>query len=249
MPLKLLRPLVFFDLETTGTSTQDDRIVEISIVKLFPDMKETVDTIRVNPEMAIPAEATQVHGISDKDVENCPKFREIAPQILKLIMDSDLCGYNMIRFDLPLLRMEFLRCGVEFNIEGIRLIDPMRIFMRKEPRDLTSALLFYCNENMENAHSAEADTLATKKILLSQLERYTDLPQNIEELAQVLSQGEVRYADINGKLVYNEQGELVFNFGKHRNKKVADYLDYARWMLSSDFPEDTKQVLRGLLQD
>jgi DNA polymerase-3 subunit epsilon len=247
MPLTLLRPLVFFDLETTGTDIATDRIVEISIVKLYPDDHQEVNTYRVNPGILIPACATEVHGITNEDVANSPAFAAIAQEILDKIIGSDLCGYNLIKFDFPLLRMEFYRNNIDFNIEGINLIDPMKIFMLKEPRDLTSALQFYCNRVHQAAHSAEADTIATKDILLSQINHYDDLPNTVAELSTLSTQGSARYADITGKLKYNENNEIVFNFGAHRNQRVIDNRDYVNWMLTRDFPEDTKSIIRRIL--
>ena len=246
MPLTLTRPLVFFDLETTGTNTQTDRIIEISLVKLFPDGQEEIYTSRVKPGIPIPAEATAVHGISDADVANSPTFSQIAPEITNRIAGSDLCGYNIVRFDFPLLRMEYYRNNIAFDIDGINLVDPMKIFMMKEPRDLTAALQFYCNRNLEDAHSAEADTIATKDILLAQLGHYEDLPNTVAGLSALTAPATGRTADIGGKLIYNDQNEIVFNFGKHKNQRVIDNPDYANWMLGSDFPEDTKAILRKI---
>jgi DNA polymerase III subunit epsilon len=165
MPLILNRPLVFFDLETTGTDIVNDRIIEISLVKIFPDGREEVNTFRINPGIPIPQGATDVHGITDADVADKPSFSALSEILLGILSNSDLCGYNLLKFDFPLLRMEFARNNIEFNTLDVKLIDPMRIFMKNEPRDLAAALQFYCGENLENAHSAEADTLATKKIL------------------------------------------------------------------------------------
>lgn len=247
MPLILSRPLVFFDLETTGTDTSKDRIVEISLVKLFPDGKEEINTFLVNPGIPIPAEASAVHGITNEDVKDKPSFSQFAPTLLEILANSDLCGYNLVKFDFPLLRMEFARNHIDFNIIGVNIIDPMRIFMKNEPRDLTAALKFYCNENLENAHSAEADTIAAKKILLAQIEKYADVPNTVSELSTYSLEGTKRSADISGKLVYNENNEIVYAFGKNKGRKVVDERDYAQWMLDSDFPTDTKLLIRHLL--
>lgn len=246
MPLILTRPLVFFDLETTGTDVSNDRIVEISIVKLFVDGHEEIFTQRLNPGMHISEGATAVHGITDADVADCPSFTAIANEILNRITNSDLCGYNLIRFDFPLLRMEFFRNNIEFNIDGINLIDPMKIFMMKEPRNLTAALQFYCNRNLADAHSAEADTIATKDVLLAQIARYDDVPNTVTELSALSLQGVTRFADITGKLVYNENNEIIFNFGAHRGQRVIDNLDYVIWMIGANFPADTVAILRRL---
>lgn len=247
MPLTLTRPLVFFDTETTGVDAAKDRIIEISLLKLFSDCKEEIKTFRINPGIPIPAEATAVHGIKDEDVKDKPSFAEIAPTLLDILKDSDLCGYNLLKFDFPLLRMEFSRNNIEYNTIGINLIDPMRIFMKNEPRDLTAALKFYCNEDLTDAHSAEADIIATKKILLAQISKYNDVPKTVTELSAYSIEGQKIIADITGKLIYNEQNEIVYGFGKNKGKKITDDPDYANWMLSTDFPEDTKVIIRHLL--
>jgi len=247
MPLIVNRPLVFFDLETTGTDIANDRIVEISLLKLFPGGSEDIKTFRINPGIPIPAEATAVHGISDEDVKDKLSFSALSEILIGILSNSDLCGYNLLKFDFPLLRMEFSRNNIEFNTLDIKLIDPMRIFMKNEPRDLTAALKFYCNEDLTEAHSAEADTIATKKILLAQIERYEDVPNSITELSAYSIEGQNRYADITGKLMYNDNNEIVFSFGKHKGERVIDNADYAGWVLGADFPEDTKAILRRLL--
>lgn len=248
MLLTLTRPLVFFDTETTGVDAANDRIIEISLLKLFPDGKEEIKTFRINPGIPIPPAATAIHGIKDEDVKDKPPFSALAPTLLDILNGSDLCGYNLIKFDFPLLRMEFARNNIEFNTIGINLIDPMRIFMKNEPRDLTAAFQFYCNEILENAHSAEADIIATKKVLLAQIQKYSDVPGTVPELSLYSTEGQKRNADITGKLLYNEQNEIVFGFGKNRGKKITDDPDYAKWMLSTDFPEDTKLIIRQLLK-
>ena len=247
MPLNLLRPLVFFDLETTGTDIANDRIVEISLVKLFPDGKEEKNTFRVNPGIPIPPEASAVHGIKDEDVKDKPTLAELAPKLLEIFKDSDLCGYNLLKFDFPLLRMEFARNNIEFDTIGINLIDPMLIFMKNEPRDLSAALKFYWGEDLKKAHSAEADTIATKKILLAQIEKYEDVPGSVPELSAYSTEGQKRFADITGKLRYNEDNEIVFGFDKHKGERIIDNADYAGWVLGSDFPEDTKAIIRKLI--
>ena len=249
MPLTLTRPLVFFDTETTGVDAANDRIIEISLLKLFPDSKEEIKTFLINPGIPIPTEATAVHGIKDEDVKDKPSFAQLAPTLLEILKDSDLCGYNLLKFDYPLLRMEFSRNNIAFNTLGINLIDPMRIFMKNEPRDLTAALKFYCNEELTDAHSAEADIIATKKILLAQIQKYNEVPGSVAELSAYSIEGQKRNADITGKLIYNEQNEIVFGFGKNKGKKITEDPDYAKWMLSTDFPEDTKIIIRQLLNN
>lgn len=247
MPLKLERPLVFFDLETTGTNIQNDRIIEISLIKYYPDSTEETHTYRINPGIPIPPDSTAIHGIKDEDVADCPSFLELAPCILQILENSDLCGYNIIKFDFPLLRMEFDRNGIAFNVAGVKLIDPMRIFMFKEPRHLKAALRYYCDKELTDAHSAEADTRATKDVLFAQLERYDDLPESIDELSKYSNPDGIKFADISGKLKFNAEGEVVFNFGKLQDARVIDNKDYANWMLSRDFPPDTKRILEDLI--
>ena len=247
MSLRLNRPLIFFDLETTGTDIANDRIVEISLLKLFPDNREGLETFRINPGIPIPAEATAVHGISDEDVKDKPSFSALSEILLGILSNSDLCGYNLLKFDFPLLRMEFSRNNIPFDTLGVKLIDPMRIFMKNEPRDLTAALQFYCSETLEDAHSAEADTIATKKILLAQIQKYDDVPNSVSELSAYSIEGQKRNADITGKLIYNDADDIVYAFGKNKGKKIIDDPDYAKWVLNSDFPEDTKVIIRWLL--
>ena len=247
MPINLNRPLVFFDLETTGTDIANDRIVEISLLKLFPSGNEDLKTFLINPGIPIPAEATAIHGITDEDVKDKPSFSALSEILLGILSNSDLCGYNLLKFDFPLLRMEFARNKIEFNTVGVNLIDPMRIFMKNEPRDLTAALQFYCGENLEDAHSAEADTIATKKVLLSQIQKYADVPGTVPELSSYSIEGQKRFADITGKLMYNDKNEIVFSFGKHKGERVIDNADYCGWVLGADFPEDTKAIVRQLL--
>ena len=174
MPLNLTRPIVFFDLETTGTKVDEDRIVEISLLKLFPEGREEVTTLLVNPTIPISPEASAVHGIKDEDVADKPTFKELASQILEILKDSDLSGYNIHQFDLPLIRYEFLRIGIDFQIDELNVVDPMMIYFKKEPRSLSAAFKYYCNQELVDAHSAEADIKATKDILLAQIERYSD---------------------------------------------------------------------------
>ena len=247
MLLTLTRSLVFFDTETTGVDASNDRIIEISLLKLFPDGKEEIKTFLINPGIPIPEEATAIHGITDADVADKPSFSALSEILLGILSNSALCGYNLIKFDFPLLRMEFARNNIEFNALGINLIDPMRIFMKNEPRDLTAALQFYCNETLEDAHSAESDIIATKKVLVAQIKKYSDVPGTVPELSAYSIEGQKRYADITGKLIYNENNEIVFSFGKHRGERVIDNADYIGWVLGADFPEDTKVIIRQLL--
>jgi DNA polymerase-3 subunit epsilon len=245
MKLTLKRPLVIFDLETTGVNTSSDRIVEICMIKVFPEGHEELRTYRINPEIPIPPQATAVHGISDEDIADKPTFKMLAAELNQFMQECDFGGFNSNKFDFPMLVEEFYRAGVEFEVEKRKFIDAQRIFHVKEPRNLTAAYRFYCNRELENAHSAEADTLATWAILKAQIERYDDLPGDIDALHKM--SGQSNLADLAGRFVFNDAGEVVFNFGKHKNKKVKDVLcdepGYYNWMMDGDFPMQTKNVL------
>lgn len=243
--LKLHKPICFFDLETTGLNVGKDKIVEISILKIHPNGNKESKTLRVNPEMQISKEAQMVHGISNEDVANEPTFKEISSQIWEMMKDSDLAGYNSNRFDVPLLAEEFLRSGIEFDVDKHRLVDVQVVFYKKEPRDLSSAYKFYCNQTLENAHSAAADAEATYEILKAQIEKYDDLENDIQFLSQFTTQKQA--ADLAGFIGYNEKGEEIFNFGKHKGKKVTEVFEtdqgYFGWIQNADFPLYTKKVL------
>jgi len=245
MKLKLSKPLCFFDLETTGIQVASDRIVEISILKVFPNGNKESLTLRVNPEMPIPPESTAIHGISDEMVANEPTFKELAPRIYEMIKDSDLAGFNSNRFDIPLLAEELLRADIDFDLKRASAVDVQTIFHKKEKRTLEAAYKFYCDKELENAHSAEADTMATYEVLKAQLERYDDLENDINFLAEYSKHKE--FVDFAGYIAYNEDGEEVFSFGKHRGKRVVDILEsepgYFGWLLNADFPLYTKRVL------
>ena len=247
MPLTLTRSLVFFDLETTGMDTLNDKIVQISLLKLFPDNTDQVLTLLINPGMHIPAEVTAIHGITDKDVKDQPNFQALSNEIFEFLNGCDIAGFNIHNFDLPLLRMEFSRVGINYKINDISIIDAMVIFKKKERRDLRAALRFYCNQELEGAHNAENDIRATKEVLFAQVERYNEIGNNVQSLSDFSQYSTNRFADITGKLIYNANNDLLFNFGKHRFEKVIDNTDYAKWMLNSDFPEDTKTLLRETL--
>ncbi len=245
MKLNLKRPIVFFDLETTGVNPSKDRIVEISILKVYPDEHEEVHTFRVNPEMHIPEQSTAVHGIHDEDVAQKPKFRDIASQIASIMEGCDIGGYNSNKFDLPLLAEEFSRAKVEIDFRKRKFIDVQNIFYKKEQRTLVAAYKFYCGKDLEGAHAAEADIRATYEVLKAQLDRYPDLQNDIDFLAEYTTMKKT--ADYAGRIGYNDKGEEIFTFGKHINKRVIDVfnedLGYYDWMMKSDFPEDTKHVL------
>lgn len=246
MSLTIQRPIIFFDLETTGTSITNDRIVEISMLKLVPGEKEPRErTMRLNPEMPIPAEATAVHHITDADVADKPTFRDIAEKLKMTFDGCDIGGFNSNKFDLPLLTEEFHRAGIDFDLSDARLIDVQTIFHKKEQRTLVAAYKFYCNADLDAAHSANADTRATYEVLLAQLDRYHDLPKDVAALSDYSSQ--TRNVDLMGRIVRNEKGEEVFNFGKHKGRTVESVLlqepSYYRWMMDGDFPYNTKLEL------
>lgn len=245
MKLNLKRPIVFFDLETTGVDTSKDRIVEISMIKVMPDGSKDVRTRRVNPEMHIPEEATAIHGISDEDVKNEPTFRQIAKSLAQFIQGCDFGGFNSNRFDLPLLVEEFLRVGVDVDLKRHKFVDVQNIFHKKEQRTLVAAYKFYCDKDLEDAHSAAADTMATYEVLCSQLDRYDDLENDIDFLAAYSERDKT--ADYAGRILYNEQGVEVFGFGKYRGQSVEEVFrrepSYYAWMMEGDFPRYTKKVI------
>lgn len=245
MQLNLKNPLVFFDLETTGINIVKDRIVEISYMKIYPNGKELTKTRRVNPEMPIPPESTAIHGITDEDVKNCPTFKEIAKILASEIEGCDLAGYNSNRFDIPLLAEEFLRAGVDIDFSKRKFVDVQTIFHKMEQRTLSAAYKFYCDKNLENAHTAEADTLATYEVLKAQLDRYPELQNDIKFLSQYSSY--TNNVDFAGRMVYNDKGQEVINFGKYKGKLVEEVLktdpSYYAWVMNSEFPLNTKKVL------
>jgi len=245
LELKLKRPIVFLDLETTGINVSTDRIVEISLLKISPNGKEQWMTTRVNPEMPIPPKVIAIHGITDSDVADAPTFREIAKKLAIFLEGCDLAGYNSIKFDIPLLAEEFLRTDIDFNFRKRKYVDVQVIFHKKEQRTLAAAMQFYCKKEIENAHSAKADTAATYEVLKAQLDRYTDLENNIEKLADFSSYGNI--ADFAGRIIIDENGVEVFNFGKHKGRSVEEVFkeepSYYSWMMNGDFPLYTKKVL------
>ena len=249
MELNLTRPLCFFDLETTGTDVSRDRIVEISILKVYPNGNRESKTWLVNPTIPIPPASTDIHGISDAMVAQAPTFKELAKQIHNMIKDSDLAGYNSDRFDIPLLAEELLRAGVDFDLKNRVTVDVQTIFHKMEQRTLSAAYKFYCKKSLDNAHSAEADTTATYEILKAQLDTYADtLPNDIKQLSDFTTRKQV--ADFAGFIAYNEKGEEIFTFGKHKGRKVEEILEeepgYFGWMLNADFPLYTKKVLTAI---
>lgn len=245
MKLNLKNPIVFFDLETTGTNINSDRIVEICYLKVYPNGNEESKTMRINPEMHIPKEATDVHGIHDEDVADCPTFKTVAKNIAHDIEGCDLAGFNSNRFDIPVLAEEFLRAGIDIDMSKRKFIDVQVIFHKKEQRTLSAAYKFYCNKNLEDAHTAEADTRATYEVLKAQLDRYTDLENDMAFLAEYSNFS--RNVDFAGRIVYDENGVEVFNFGKHKGEAVEKVLKqdpgYYGWILQGDFTLNTKNVL------
>ena len=255
--LHLKKPLAFFDLETTGVNIARDRIVEISVVKALPNGETEIRTRRVNPEMPIPLESSLIHGIYDEDVKDAPTFKMFAKNLATFLEGCDLAGFNSNRFDIPMLVEEFLRVGVEFDIKNRRTVDAQRIYHMMEPRNLSAAYKFYCGKSLEDAHSAEADTIATFEVLQGQIARYQGLPvidSHGKELGTVENDVAALHAltastliDFAGRMVFNEKGEEVFNFGKHNGKRVADVLksepSFYDWLMKAEFPLDTKRKL------
>ncbi|MDD2618632.1 MAG: 3'-5' exonuclease [Bacteroidales bacterium] len=245
MELNLKNPIVFFDLETTGINPATDRIVEISYLKIHPNGKEESNTYRVNPGRPIPREATAIHHITDEMVAGCPGFKEIGQLIANDIKGCDLAGFNSNRFDIPLLAEEFLRNEIELDMSTRKFIDVQVIFHKMEQRNLSAAYRFYCNKELEDAHSAEADTRATYEVLKAQLERYPDLQNDVAFLSEFSTQN--HNVDFAGKFIYNNKGEEVFNFGKYKDVSVEEILKkdpgYYGWMMNGDFALNTKNVL------
>lgn len=248
MRLNLRNPLVFFDLETTGISIVKDRIVEISYLKVMPNGDEESKTRRINPEMPIPPESTAVHGITDEDVKDAPTFKSIAKSLAAQIEGCDLAGYNSNRFDIPLLAEEFLRAEVEIDLMKRKFIDVQTIFHKKEQRTLSAAYKFYCDKELEDAHSAEADTKATYEILKSQLDRYDDLQNDINFLSEFSCFGD--NVDFAGRVVYNDKKQEIINFGKYKGRLVEEVLredpGYYGWIIGGDFPLHTKKVITNI---
>ncbi len=246
MKLNLKNPLVFFDLETTGINITKDRIVEISLLKVHPNGKEEIKSRLINPEMPIPAQATAIHGITDNDVKDCPTFKQVAKSLADMLEGCDLAGFNSSRFDVPMLSEEFLRAGVDFDMSKRKFVDVQIIFHKKEQRTLEAAYKFYCDKELQNAHSAEADTIATYEVLKSQLDRYPDLENDVAFLSKEYSSFN-NNVDFAGRIIFDEKGVEVFNFGKHKGKPVVQVLrnepSYYSWMMDGDFPLNTKQVL------
>lgn len=248
MKLNLKNPIIFFDLETTGINIVSDRIVQIAYHKVSPNGKEESKCMLINPEMPIPPEATAIHKITNEAVADCPTFKQVVNEIVKDFEGCDLAGYNSNRFDIPLLAEEFLRAEADIDLSRRKFVDVQVIFHKKEQRTLSAAYKFYCDKDLEGAHDASVDTMATYEILQSQLEKYPDLNNDIEFLSKYTTQN--NNVDFAGKFIYNDKGEEIFNFGKYKGQKVTDVLKndtgYFGWMLSGDFSLHTKKVLTNI---
>ncbi|AKP49712.1 3'-5' exonuclease [Cyclobacterium amurskyense] len=257
MDLNIKTPIAFFDLEATGINISSDRIVEISILKIFPDSTQELKTLKINPTVPIPLETSLIHGIYDKDVVDAPTFKDVAKELHRFFEGADLAGFNVLKYDIPLLVEEFLRAGIDFDIEKRNLLDAQKIFFMMEKRNLSSAYKFYCGKTLENAHSAEADTIATYEVFKSQVERY--LGEELEDLQgnkigimendmkKIHNLINEKMVDLAGRFVFNDKGEECFNFGKQKGKPIAQVLKeepgYYDWMMKGDFPLDTKRKL------
>lgn len=248
MDLNLTKPLIFFDLETTGTNVVKDRIVELSYIKVYPDGREERKSRRINPGIPIPPQATAVHHITDEDVMNEPTFRNIAKSLYEIFEGCDIAGYNSNKFDVPLLMEEFGRCGINFDVAGRHFIDVQNIFHKMEQRTLVAAYRFYCGKELEGAHSALADTEATYEVLKEQIKKYDQLENDVEALAKFSSSG--KNLDLAARIVLDDQDRPIFNFGKHKGKTVKEVLhrdpSFFDWMMQGEFPKNTKDVLMNL---
>ncbi len=246
--LQLIRPIAFIDLETTGVNLSTDRIVEIAIIKLLPDGTKETKQKYINPEMPIPAETTAIHGITDEMIKDAPTFKQIGNEIKQFLENCDLGGYNSNRFDIPMLMEEFLRADLDVDLTDRKMVDVQHIFYQMEPRTLTAAYKFFCEKELDNAHSAAADIEATIQVLQAQLKRYPKLGTDINSVLSVI--GEEKIVDYARRFVYNDQNEAVFNFGKFKGKPVVDVLkkepQYYDWMMKGDFPKHTKKKLTEL---
>lgn len=249
MELNLKKPIIFFDLETTGVDAAKDRIVEISMIKVMPDGSEETKTRRLNPEMHIPEASSAIHHIYDEDVKDCPTFKAVAKSMQAYIEGCDLAGYNSNKFDVPVLVEEFLRAGIDIDLRKTRFIDVQNIFHKMEQRTLVAAYKFYCQKDLTEAHAAEADTRATYEVLKAQLDRYPDDLQNDMDF---LSEFSTRTKDVDfaGRIIYNEEGVECFNFGKHKGRPVTQVFkeepSYYAWMMNGDFPGYTKRVITAI---
>ncbi|MFC2114468.1 exonuclease domain-containing protein [Bacteroidota bacterium] len=251
MLLKLTKPIAFIDLETTGLNVSSDRIIEISILKLMRDETKESLTLRINPEFPISAESTSIHGLTNDDLKDEPVFAKVAKSIVNFIGNADLSGFNIVKFDLPMLIEEFLRVNVDFSLEGRKIVDVQHIFHKKEKRDLSAAYKFYCDKEIVNQHSAKADIEATEAVLQEQLKRYPDIGTDVDSLYEFTGRQFEKMIDLAGRMVMNAELQAEFNFGKYKGQKVFDIFEkdpaYYGWMMKSDFPQHTKQKLTELM--
>lgn len=245
MELNLKSPIIFFDVETTGLNITTDKIVEISYIKVFPNGTEESKTIRLNPEKHISEQSTAIHHITDDDVKDKPTFKMVAKELAKTFEGCDVAGFNSNRFDIPLLEEEFINAGIDIDLARRRFVDVQTIFHKMEQRNLVAAYKFYCGKNLEDAHSADADTWATYEVLKAQLDRYPSLQNDVQFLSDFSTQN--KNVDLAGRIIYNDKNEEVFNFGKYKGQAVAEVLKrdsgYYGWMMHGDFPQNTKKVL------
>jgi len=245
MKINLRNPLVFFDLETTGINVIHDRIVEISYLKVYPDGKEEGKTRRINPQMHIPKEVSDIHGITDEDVKDCPPFKAVAKSLAAQIEGCDLAGFNSNKFDIPMLAEEFLRANVNIDLSKRKFIDVQTIFHKMEPRNLVAAYKYYCGKNLDEAHSAEHDTKATYEVLMAQLDRYPELENDVNALSKFSSYN--NNIDFAGRFIYDDNGVEIINFGKYKGQPVREVLKndigYYGWIIQGDFALNTKQKL------
>ena len=249
MALQLARPIAFFDLETTGVNLSTDRIIEVAIIKILPDGTRQVKRKLLNPGIPIPPETTAIHGITDEMVKDAPSFKQCGNELKQFIENCDMGGYNSNRFDIPILMEEFLRAGMEVDLSTIKMVDVQHIFYKMEPRTLTAAYKYYCDKELVDAHSAEADVNATIDVFMSQIERYPQLGNSLDSILGII--GEDKVVDYARRFVFDEKGVEVFNFGKHKGRPVVDVLkaepQYYDWMMRGDFPLHTKQKLTEIL--
>ena len=251
MNLKLERPIVFFDLEAIGINVMRDRIVEICVVKVMPSGEKEVKKRLINPEIPIPPQATEIHGISDEDVKNEPTFKQVSRSFFDFLGSCDLSGFNLLKFDIPLLAQEFKRANLIFDTRERKVVDVQRIYHKNEPRTLVAAVKFYCNEELEGAHGSEADTLATIKVLEAQLSRYHDVPKTVDELDEYCNPNDPSFIDREGKLRWNDN-EVVIGFGQKSGISLRSLAksesSYLKWILRGDFNEEVKKIVRDALE-
>jgi DNA polymerase III subunit epsilon len=248
LSLKLIRPLVFFDIESTGLSITRDRMVEVAFLKVQPDGSTEFKRYLLNPGIPIPAEVSSIHGITDEDVRFAPKFEQVAGEMFEFLQNSDLAGFNALRFDIPMLAEEFFRLGLDLDVDKRQTVDVQLIFHKMEERNLSAAYRFYCQKELENAHSAEADIRATWEVFQAQIQRYDSLPETVQGIAEFT--GNHLRVDMEGKLIKGDDGFVKFNFGKHKGRNVADVFrvepSYYSWMMDGDFPAYTKKIITGI---